>query len=142
MPIFQTRPPFSLIADMAEGRAARLIGLMRADASEQPSDPAAPAFGLHSAVAAERQLLFSAGPYDIDLRLTPAGDCWAVSGQLLGDDNPGAASVEMLGHADTAKAVLGAQGEFTLHPLRPGSYTLTVSLARQRIVVPDVQLGP
>lgn len=197
MHIFQTHLPFSLLADIAEGRAApdadarshlaacptcaenlawlsRLIGLMRADASEEPAPLAvgavkalfrarpprsaqrpalltallrfdsarsAPAFGLRSAAAAERQLLFSAGPYDVDLRVVPAGERWSVSGQLLGDPGSAHGHAEMLGHADAAHAELNAQSEFALRPLLPGRYTLTIRIADQAIVLPDVELS-
>ncbi|HWW77137.1 MAG TPA: hypothetical protein VNZ44_17170, partial [Pyrinomonadaceae bacterium] len=44
-----------------------------------------PAFGVRSGQPAPaRQLLFSAGDYDVDLRLAPGTEGWTVSGQVLG----------------------------------------------------------
>lgn len=197
MQIIQNHIPFSLIADIAEGRAApdvgaqahlaacpscsaslawlsRTIGTLRADTSEEPSARAVgavkalfralppyqahrpsfltamlrfdsaralPAFGLRASATAERQLLFSAGPYDVDLRVAPAGERWAVTGQLLGNAPGDQGHVEILGPADADRAELSPESEFVLRPLRAGTYSLTISLATKAIVLRDVELG-
>jgi hypothetical protein len=100
-----------------------------------------PAFGLRAAGSIERQLLFAAGPYEIDLRVTPAGNRWALRGQLLGEPLPERGRVAALGPAGAAEVALGAESEFALPPLRAGHYNLALHLPQQTIVLPDVELG-
>lgn len=196
MHITYSHIPFSIIADMAEGRlpldssseahlaacpacAAKLswlrrtFSLLRSDTSEEPSARAVadvkalfhtrrrqaprpsplaallrfdsaramPAFGLRAAAATERQLLFSAGPYDVDLRVAPAGDRWAVTGQLFGNILGDRGYVEILGPADGDRAELSPESEFYLRPVRTGTYSLTINLSSSAIVLSDVELG-
>lgn len=103
----------------------------------------APAFGLRSAGALERQLLFHADPYALDLRLSPAAAGWAVAGQLLGLEQPvsSAAVVELLGANGRVETALNELFEFVLAPVRPGRYQLTVLLDEQLILIPDLELG-
>lgn len=101
-----------------------------------------PALGLRSGSAAPRQLLFSAGDYDLDLRLTPAEneDRWVLSGQVLGGDAP-AGHVVLQGATDTAQTPLAAPGEFVLPPIAAGDYTLVVHLTDYEIAVDSLQVG-
>src|ERR671916_835931 len=102
--------PFARLADLAEGRLSpedappalvsgvvRMFRARRAQ-SEAPgllrrlvaalafdSSSLTPAFGVRSGQAAPaRQLLFSAGDLDVDLRLAQGSEGWTVSGQVLG----------------------------------------------------------
>lgn len=101
-----------------------------------------PAVGLRSGTAAPRQLLFTAGDYDLDLRLTPAekSDRWVLSGQVLGSDTP-TGQVRIQGVTDTAQAPLTTPGEFVLPPIAPGDYTLVVQLADAEIAIEPLQVG-
>lgn len=68
----------------------------------------APAFGLRSSAPAERQLIYHAAPYSIDLRIKPLEGRWVVAGQLLsGDEGAGISpggKAEILGPAGGATA--------------------------------------
>lgn len=117
-------------------RASPLAAMLRFDSAR-----ARPAFALRAGASAERQLLFSAGPYDIDLRIAPAGDRWVVSGQLLGNILDDRGHVEILSHADSDRAELSPESEFVLRPLRAGTYSLTISFAHGAAVTCNVELG-
>lgn len=102
----------------------------------------APATGLRSGAAAPRQLLFSAGDYDLDLRLTPTEqtDGWLLTGQVLGSDTPtGRVTVE--GATGVVETSLSMLGEFVLPPVTAGNYTLVVQLADAKITVDTIQVG-
>lgn len=91
------------------------------------------AFGTRSGALAPRQLLFNAGDYDLDLRITPSEqpEHWLLSGQLLGVAT--AAGTVVCSGATTYTATLSSLGEFTLPPVASGTYTLAVQL-------PDVEM--
>ena len=101
----------------------------------------APATGLRSGAAAPRQLLFSAGDYDLDLRLAPTEQVerWAVAGQVLGS---GSITGNVTLHGPTRyQASLVAPGEFLLPAVAAGDYTLVVQLPDQEIAVESFKVG-
>ena len=101
-----------------------------------------PAFGVRSGQAAPaRQMLFSAGGFDVDLRLAEGADGWTVSGQVLGPCD-GGGRVEVLTDAETvAGADLNELCEFTLMPVAAGSYTLRLRLADVEVEIPGLNLS-
>lgn len=102
----------------------------------------APAMGLRFNAAAPRQLLFQAGDYDLDLRLTPTenGTTWTVAGQVLGGDKRGG-QVKLHSQAHQAQAPLTALNEFVVRALPVGDYTLVIQLADEEIVIESFQVG-
>jgi hypothetical protein len=98
-----------------------------------------PAYGVRSGQATARQMLFSAGENDIDLRLTPSGETWIVSGQVLGECAGG--SVELAGTDAKATAELNELCEFNLTAVPSGTYTLRLLLSDVEVEVPQLQLG-
>jgi len=112
----------------------RIVAALQFDSAQL-----SPALSLR-AVATPRQLLYSAGAYDLDLRLTPKQDAWLLSGQVLGDDvNTG--QVVLQGATDTVQTLLSPLGEFVLPPIPAGDYTLVVNLATYEIAVEPLQVG-
>lgn len=97
-----------------------------------------PAFGVRSGQPSARQLLYSAGENDLDLRITPDNEAWVVSGQVLGQCTGG--RIELAGVTDQATAVLNDLCEFTLPPLPTGSYTLRLHLIDTEIEIPEFEL--
>jgi anti-sigma factor RsiW len=101
-----------------------------------------PAFGVRSGQAAPaRQMLFSAGDFDVDLRLAPGGEGWTVSGQVLGPCTGG--EVELLDPegATAARATLNELCEFTLLPPTPdGTYALRLRLEGVEVEIPELSL--
>ena len=83
----------------APARAGASPGLrerLRAVLSFDSAGASPLAFGRRSAGAEMRQLIFSAGERDIDLRVSPAGEGrWRVAGQVFGPDAAGRVRVQV-----------------------------------------------
>jgi hypothetical protein len=93
---------------------------------------------MRAAPGTERQLLFDAEPFAIDLRIAPATDSWSVAGQVLGPETAG--EVGVTGPVE-ARAALSNLGEFTLPPLPAGRYTMTLRLGDLEVVIPELEIG-
>jgi anti-sigma factor RsiW len=119
------------------GLLRRLVAALTFDSSSLT-----PVFGVRSGQAAPaRQLLFSAGDFDVDLRLAPGGEGWTVSGQVLGPCPGG--EVEIASTAgEAARAALNELCEFTLPPLPEGVYALRLWLNGMEIEIPELSLRP
>lgn len=128
--LFRARPT-------REGFLRRVVGALSFD-----SGALRPAFGVRSGQAtSSRQLLFSAGDVDVDLRLAPGEEGWAVSGQVLGECAGGWA--ELGGAEDegrAARAELNELCEFALPAVPAGSYTLRLRLDDLLVEIPDLNL--
>lgn len=125
--LFQNRPA-------KQSAVQRVLALLSFDSAGQSM-----AFGVRSGgTAAARQMLYSAGANDVDLRVTQSGEAWVVSGQVLGECTGG--EVELKGAGGAANASLNEQCEFSLAPLPAGSYTLYLRLTDREIEVPEFQL--
>lgn len=98
----------------------RITAALRFDSLRMPI-----AMGTRSQPTRERQLIFEAGLYDVDVRIEPDGVLWALSGALLGSDAGG--QVELKGPA-TVQTELNSLGEFSLPPMPSGTYSLTLRL--------------
>ena len=130
--MFRTRP----VAAEKPGLLRRLVASLSFD-----SGALAPAFGVRSgAPAAARQLLFTAGDIDVDLRLAPSGEGWVVSGQLLGACTGGRVELLSGNNAPTSQADLNDLCEFTLPPVPEGVYTLRLLIDDAEIEVPGLSL--
>jgi hypothetical protein len=98
------------------------------------------AFGMRALPADTRHLLFSAMGRDIDLRITPADEQFALAGQILGPDESG--RVELCG-AGVAKRVAAIDdlGEFRLDGIDRGTYLLTLRMGNDEIALPPIEVG-
>jgi anti-sigma factor RsiW len=140
--------PAALVADVVRmfraRRATAEPGLLRRLVAALTFDSSSltPAFGVRSGQAAPaRQLLFSAGDLDVDLRLAPGGEGWTVSGQVLGPCQGG--EVELVGAdgSTAARAALNELCEFTLLPPTPdGTYSLRLRLDGAEVEIPELSL--
>lgn len=92
-----------------------------------------------SAHTAERQLLFDAGDFDIELRIAAVGAQWTVAGQLFGPEITGVA--QLRGPASGADVALSPLGEFVLPPLPSGTYAFVLRLEDLELEIPELQLG-
>jgi anti-sigma factor RsiW len=117
------------------GMAQRLIAALSFD-----SAGLSPAHGLRSGQPQARQLLYSAGENDLDLRIRPGGAEWFVSGQVLGQCEGG--QVELQGEAGASAVVVPLNDlcEFALPPVPTGRYTLRLRLTDMEVEVPDLEL--
>lgn len=127
-------------ARAAESRQKSLASRILAALSFDSGAQLTPAFGLRSGQSTARQLLYSAGESDLDLRLTPAeDDTWVVSGQVLGECYGGEVELQS---ADGTKSVaeLNEVCEFRFEPVSAGSYTLRLRLGEMEIEVPELKI--
>ncbi|MET0646159.1 MAG: hypothetical protein ABW208_06020 [Pyrinomonadaceae bacterium] len=117
------------------GLLRRLVAALTFDSSSLR-----PAFGVRSGQAAPaRQMLFSAGDLDVDLRLAAGGEGWTVSGQVLGPCEGG--EVEMVsGGSTAARAALNDLCEFALPPVAEGVYALRLRLNDAEVEIPELSL--
>jgi hypothetical protein len=116
------------------GLLRRVVAALRFDSAQSPL-----ALGVRAGEPAARQLLFSAGAHELEVRAVPVGRAWTVAGQVLGP--PGAGMVELRGAAETVQAVLTDQCEFRLPPVPAGRYTMTVRVSDAEIEVPGLELA-
>jgi anti-sigma factor RsiW len=118
------------------GLLRRIVAALTFDSSSLT-----PAFGVRSGLASPaRQLLFSAGDFDVDLRLAAGGEGWTVSGQVLGPCDGGEVEVEGGAGAGLARASLNDLCEFTLPPVPEGVYTLRLRVAEVEVEIPELSL--
>jgi hypothetical protein len=92
-----------------------------------------------------RHLLFSAQGRDLDLRVLPQGQGFAVSGQVLGPDLGGQVRLVAEGGAgETAERVteLDELGGFHIDNLARGRYLLTLRAGEDEVVLPTIEIGP
>jgi putative zinc finger protein len=100
------------------------------------------AYGVRSGGAdASRQLIFTAGDVDVDLRLAPSPEGWAVSGQILGECAGGWAELSGAGAEEAARTELNTLCEFALPVVPAGSYTLRLGLGDTLVEVPGLDLN-
>jgi hypothetical protein len=145
-----------VLEDAPEAVIQRAIGLWSAPARQAPatglrerlvavlsfdSAGASPlAFGRRSAGADMRQLLFSAGERDIDLRVSPAGaGRWRVAGQVFGPDTAGRARVEVAGVV--AECAWNELAEWQVDALPAGDCRVVLSSDGWEIELPPFALG-
>jgi hypothetical protein len=103
----------------------------------------APAFGTRSRQTETRQLLFSAQGNDIDVRVSPQSEGWAISGQVLGAPIAAIrdAAVLLQGASLSETAELNDLSEFSFPPVPPGSYKLNLRLGDVEVELPEIGLG-
>lgn len=118
------------------GLLRRLVASLSFDSSSLT-----PAFGVRSGQAAPaRQLLFSAGDLDVDLRLAPGGEGWTVSGQVLGPCRGGEVELVNVEGATAARAALNELCEFTLPPVAEGVYAVRLRFDETEVEIPELSL--
>lgn len=104
-----------------------------------------PAMGLRGAAPArERQLLYLAADYEIEVRVSASGEGWTVAGQLLGPELPAAheVAVALEGPGGRVEVRLDELSEFALPPVPAGAYTLRLHLPHADVEVEDLILPP
>lgn len=133
----------------ASDPALGVLGLLNRLAAVLSFDSwAAPALagGVRAVPSDTRHLLFSSQGRDIDLRITPASQGYAVAGQILGPDESGV--VELSPDATEADAAAGVRrvsldelGEFRLEGVNRGTYRLTLRVGGDEIALPPIAVG-
>ena len=130
-------------AETAQAALRLVAAVLQFDSWAQP----ALASGMRAAPGDTRHLLFCAEGCDIDLRITPSAERFAVSGQVLGSTSQGvvefaAAEVGLRSlFADSRTAALDEMGEFRLDALPAGTYRMTIKMGRDKIALPPIDIG-
>ena len=135
-------PKPSVLQATAEALVQRITAVLSFD-----SWAAAPmAAGVRALPSDSRHLLFSAKGRDIDLRIAPVKDEFALTGQILGPDESG--EVKLVQHLPDASdlpppmvASLDALGEFRLEGIARGTYLLSVHVGSDEISLPPIEVG-
>lgn len=104
------------------------------------------ALGLRAGRSTTRQLLYTADGRDIDLRISPCGEAFALTGQVLGPYDSGDVELYPCGAEAAASgarrhAELDELGEFRIEPLSSGRYELRLRFSDARIVLPPFEVG-
>lgn len=129
-------PPQTSLPELARAATRLLAAALRFD-----SWAGAPlAFGMRALPADTRHLLFSAMGRDIDLRITPADEQFALAGQILGPDESGRVELSS-GGAAKRMAVIDDLGEFRLDGIDCGTYLLTLRMGNDEIALPLIEVG-
>jgi anti-sigma factor RsiW len=109
------------------GRASKIehfAGALRFDSATMNS-----AFGIRgSADSSQRQLLFEAGPFEIELRTTAAREGWRISGQVLGPTDATFGEVRLVGAHANARSIMTELLEFNLPVVPAGTYGLELDV--------------
>jgi hypothetical protein len=111
----------------------RIEAVLRMD-----SNSGALAFGMRSAGSAGQQMLFSAGDYEIDVRVTRDKQGWALLGQVLGSATFG--SIRLSNQNRTFTGDINELGEFSLTGVPSGSYTFTLVVGDSELEIKDFRL--
>ena len=135
----------SALKSMADSALRLVAAALSFDSWSRP----ATALGMRAGASDTRHLLFSAMGRDIDLRITPAADHYALTGQILGPDDAGRVELALQADAGSAPpdgadarvAALDSLGEFRLDGVRGGTYRLTLRLGGDEIVLPPIEVG-
>src|SRR5688572_1878029 len=130
-------------ATQAGSTLRRIQALLHFDSLQRPL-----ALGMRSGQPAARQLLLKAEDYELDMRITPAGTAWQVSGQLLGPETKGQVELRRAADRDSSQGATGMLqaelndlGEFNLPPTSPGVYQLLLRLDNLEVELPPVEIG-
>ncbi|HSL29478.1 MAG TPA: zf-HC2 domain-containing protein [Anaerolineales bacterium] len=130
--LFRSRPVLQAPATPARRRVPAVLHFDSMTASG----------GLHirSGRAGTRQLLFSTGVDEIDLRIEPSGLVWNVSGQVLGESVLGGKAI-LQSSAGTIESDLNELSEFILPSVQAGTYTLILNLDNVEVEIEDLRIG-
>lgn len=102
--------------------------------------------GVRSTETANRQLLYRAGDYSIDLQVAPAGAHGDLIGQVLREGETTFESVAGLpleikrGDQGLYSAVTNAMGEFKIYGVEYGDYDLNIEMADGQITIPQLPI--
>jgi hypothetical protein len=115
----------------------RVFGVLQVDLA-----PNKAVFGERSASSAQqtRQMLFSAGGNQIDLRIAQVNKGFKVTGQILGEDFAGA-EVKLFDTEKTFTVKSNELSEFSFEKISKGTYTLSLIFKDKEIIIENIIIG-
>lgn len=99
-----------------------------------------PALGLRSSGSGERQMIFTANEYDVDLRMAAGEAGWVISGQLLGAAEISGAAT-LTSDAISQTVALSKELTFAFPPVVAGRYVLTLRFDQIEFVAEAIVVG-
>jgi hypothetical protein len=116
----------------------RLAGVLRFDSATMQ-----PAFGVRGGDdSPTRQLLFEAGPFELELHTAAARSGWSISGQLLGPTDATSGEVRLIGSRANARSELTEMLEFNLPVVPAGRYRLELLVGgTTQVEIDSLELG-
>ncbi len=128
--LFRTRKQFA----PKQSAAQIILAKLKSDVSQL-----APAFGERSAATSgERQMLFEAGEFDVDLRVRRQTESFSLSGQVLGDVLTGSITLQSEDFEKTE--IVSEFGEFAFANVPAGNYSLKLQLSDVELVISEIIL--
>lgn len=125
--LFRTRKQFAPRPDSVANRILATLKLNLASF--------APVFGERSANAsAERQMLFEAGEYDVDLRIRANEKDFNLAGQILGELSE-QISLKLQSADFSCETSVSEHGEFKIENVPAGNYDLTLQIGEKEVVI-------
>jgi hypothetical protein len=114
----------------------RVLGVLQVDLA-----PNKAVFGERSASAQQtRQMLFSAGDNQIDLRIAKVNKGFKVNGQILGEDLAGA-EVKLFDAKKAFTVKSNELSEFSFEKISKGTYTLSLIFKDKEIIIENIKIG-
>jgi hypothetical protein len=98
--------------------------------------------------AGTRQMLYSAGNYDVDIRIEqlPDMNSFLLIGQIMAAGNAGlelaGLTVHLTGGPSVAAALTDARGMFHLRSIKPGEYDLIIDVPEGDLVINAITCRP
>lgn len=121
----------------------RIVAVLTFDSAGTPF-----AFGVRGAPPSARQMLFTTGNYELDIRISPQERDWRIAGQVLGlpGESKVSGQVTLEGANSTVVTTdINPLGEFNLPSAPSGTYVLVAHLiageASEEIEIPELVLG-
>jgi hypothetical protein len=118
----------------APGLLARVQALLTIDSWTTPL-PA-----LRSSRRASRQLLFTAGERDIEVRIIAAPQGWTLEGQVLGPADGAVLRLSLSGEP-AGVVELDELGAFCIEGLSEGQYTIVLYCGTERVELPAIDIA-
>lgn len=119
----------------------RWVAVLSADSWAMPPQ----ALGLRAVPSDVRHMLFTTDARDVDVRIAPQAEGFALSGQHLGADAGGHVELSWVAGGAPVPSPLGSalndMGEFRFDGVAPGTYLLTVRIGGDEIVLPPFDVG-
>jgi len=120
-------------------KRVQLVGALRFDSATMP-----PAYGMRGIPEnGDRQLLYEAGPFEIELHMRQRRAGWDLSGQVLGPTSATSGEMRVIGARASARSRLSELLEFQLPTLPHGTYQMELRLAGDALLhIGPVELEP